>query len=539
LGNVTVADVISNYDYAPHGKIQNALFGNNASTTYFYDTNAAYRLSNLQTIGSGNTSIQKFGYTYDSVGNITQIANTASSSAAATVVYAYDALNRLTSGSTIAASSSPFTKLYTYDALGNITASGSSASSSSSATPPTIMDTIPSSSLMHDAEAVTSESFSYTVPSGGSNKLLMVLFGDNSATGPTSITQNGTDFTSSPYPSDGNLFAWNAKPLDRVPCKPSSGTFSMSWGGTTYSEMAVFTVQNAAQTNLVDAQNLTCGTANTMSSATTTSVGNDLLLSYSSFQSQGSLSSFGSGQSQVTNSSSPGFNSTDYVSWKAAGSTAGSEIMTTNINSSRNIDVTLTAIKPVSFIASTSLSSIYSYGGTGYANPDAPTMIATGYSTTTFTYDNNGNVIQRTTDGTTTTYVYDYANRLIALGAGNATTTYGYDWAGNRVYQTGTTTTYLYPFKWYSVASSTGSGAKYATTTDYVFNGDSLVATMDQQTASGNATGTAKTRYVHPDHLGSTNVVTDENGNVVQTLDFYPYGGTRLSVATSTNEKRQ
>jgi RHS repeat-associated protein len=44
---------------------------------------------------------------------------------------------------------------------------------------------------------------------------------------------------------------------------------------------------------------------------------------------------------------------------------------------------------------------------------------------------------------------------------------------------------------------------------------------------------------VHPDHLGSTNVVTDENGNVVQTLDFYPYGGTRISVATSTNEKRQ
>jgi RHS repeat-associated protein len=107
------------------------------------------------------------------------------------------------------------------------------------------------------------------------------------------------------------------------------------------------------------------------------------------------------------------------------------------------------------------------------------------------------------------------------------------------VSQTGTSTTFIYPFKWYSVASSTGTGAKYATTTDYVFDGDSLVATVDQQTVSGNATGTAKTRYIHPDHLGSTNVVTDENGNVVQTLDFYPYGSTRISVATSTNEKRQ
>ena len=65
-----------------------------------------------------------------------------------------------------------------------------------------------------------------------------------------------------------------------------------------------------------------------------------------------------------------------------------------------------------------------------------------------------------------------------------------------------------------------------------MFNGDSMVATVDQQTASGNATGTAKTRYVHPDHLGSMNVVTDENAVVVQTLDFYPYGGTRISSAT-------
>jgi RHS repeat-associated protein len=97
------------------------------------------------------------------------------------------------------------------------------------------------------------------------------------------------------------------------------------------------------------------------------------------------------------------------------------------------------------------------------------------------------------------------------------------------VSQTATTTTYLYPFKWYSVASSTGTGAKFATTTDYVFSGDSLVATVDQQTASGNATGTSKTRYIHPDHLGSTNVVTDASGTVVQTLDYYPFGSTRIS----------
>jgi RHS repeat-associated protein len=90
-----------------------------------------------------------------------------------------------------------------------------------------------------------------------------------------------------------------------------------------------------------------------------------------------------------------------------------------------------------------------------------------------------------------------------------------------------------------ALASSTGSGAKNATTTDFVFNGDSLLATVDQQTASGSATGTARTRFVHPDHLGSTDVVTDENDNLVQTLSSYPYGATRVNNATSTNELRK
>jgi len=106
-----------------------------------------------------------------------------------------------------------------------------------------------------------------------------------------------------------------------------------------------------------------------------------------------------------------------------------------------------------------------------------------------------------------------WAFRLRIGVQGVVTTTYGYDAFGSRVFQSTATTTTLYPFKWYSVASSTGTGAKYATTTD------SLVSTVDQQTASGAATGTAQTRFVHPDHLGSTNVVTNASGTVVQTLD--------------------
>ena len=57
----------------------------------------------------------------------------------------------------------------------------------------------------------------------------------------------------------------------------------------------------------------------------------------------------------------------------------------------------------------------HSYSGTGYANPDAVTQVANGVSTTTYSYDNNGNLISAGTGAATTTYTYDYANRLQLL----------------------------------------------------------------------------------------------------------------------------
>jgi hypothetical protein len=57
---------------------------------------------------------------------------------------------------------------------------------------------------------------------------------------------------------------------------------------------------------------------------------------------------------------------------------------------------------------------------------------------------------------------------------------------------------------------------------------------------NGAATGTAAARYIHQDYLGSTNIVTDENGNIVQDSEYCPYGETRLNQKTyPTNESRR
>src|SRR3989344_1839363 len=98
---------------------------------------------------------------------------------------------------------------------------------------------------------------------------------------------------------------------------------------------------------------------------------------------------------------------------------------------------------------------------------------------------------------------------------------------GQRVKLSLASSTTIYLSKYYTVATTTSA----ATTTKYIFGGDTLFANID-----GNGTATS-TRYVHPDHLGSTNVVTDSNGTTVQTLDYYPYGTTRIDSGTDVSDR--
>src|SRR5882672_5714957 len=59
-------------------------------------------------------------------------------------------------------------------------------------------------------------------------------------------------------------------------------------------------------------------------------------------------------------------------------------------------------------------------------------------------------------------------------------------------------------------------------------------------TSAGGGSTATTTRYFLPDHLNSTNVTTDASGTVIQVLDYYPYGSTRISQTTGGfNEGKQ
>src|SRR6202034_718324 len=73
-----------------------------------------------------------------------------------------------------------------------------------------------------------------------------------------------------------------------------------------------------------------------------------------------------------------------------------------------------------------------------------------------------------------------------------------------------------------------------ATSSEYVYDGSTLLATVDQPLINGTATGTPITRYVHPDNLGSTAVTSDASGTLAQWFDYAPYGSLLASSNTGT-----
>ena len=156
----------------------------------------------------------------------------------------------------------------------------------------------------------------------------------------------------------------------------------------------------------------------------------------------------------------------------------------------------------------------YTYGETSYANPNAVTQIANGLATTTYAYDNSGNLLTASANN----YTWDYRNRMTRSG-GTATTTYGYDSGIQRMWKADGTATSTYPSRYFNKERS----GSQATTTKYVYVGDQLIATIE-----GNGTATS-TKYIHTDHLGGTSATTDSDSYTLEAVDFYPYGTERIS----------
>ncbi|WP_437620613.1 RHS repeat-associated core domain-containing protein [Sorangium sp. So ce1151] len=157
-------------------------------------------------------------------------------------------------------------------------------------------------------------------------------------------------------------------------------------------------------------------------------------------------------------------------------------------------------------------------GTLSYDDPLHPHAV-TGAGTGSFAYDAVGNQTARP-GGTTVRYTpFDLPERL---SQGASTITFGYDGDQQRIRKTTPEKETLYFGDLYERITEAASGTvehRY-----HVHSPERLVAIV---TRGGSDDGT---RYVHVDHLGSVDALTDEDGDVVERRSYDPFGQRRNPV---------
>lgn len=151
--------------------------------------------------------------------------------------------------------------------------------------------------------------------------------------------------------------------------------------------------------------------------------------------------------------------------------------------------------------------SSYNYGS---RMPHAVKQVGT----RNYAYDANGNTVVR--DGQRLDY--DPENRLILVSTPSSVVSFGYDAAGARLWKQGTNTLQVWIGNHYE--------ERNGRTLFHIMQGDRLVCTYD-------STGTI-VEYCHPDHLRSTTILTDQNGNRIQHHEYSAFGQERLTENAAT-----
>jgi RHS repeat-associated protein len=157
----------------------------------------------------------------------------------------------------------------------------------------------------------------------------------------------------------------------------------------------------------------------------------------------------------------------------------------------------------------------YNYGNT---RPHAVQYTSNGLANITFQYDDNGNMTSKTvTQGPGTSLnniTWNEDNKPVTINVNGANVNFVYDGFGNRVKKTrGASTTYYFGDA-YEKRGSVGIIHLFA-------NGQRLASIR----TDGN------TQYYHGNHLGSASVITDQNGDVKQKIEYFPYGTYRYGTA--------
>ncbi len=218
-------------------------------------------------------------------------------------------------------------------------------------TNPSVLDSLP---LNAHQEIGATDSFEYTVPTGGSNRLFVAIFaqgGNPSTEGLPTASLNGQSLTMAVIPGSFSRAGYSVGYL----ANPTSGTFTVAYTdrfGGHLVDYIVMTLDNASQTNPVDASAVSnSSVTSSKTTSVTTTVGNDLLLSMSFYGGSAAdnnivNATYGSGESHTYLFRDTAQLGPNTGSQKNAASTPGVENMTTNWSLTGDVDEIVIAVKP-------------------------------------------------------------------------------------------------------------------------------------------------------------------------------------------------
>jgi RHS repeat-associated protein len=146
-------------------------------------------------------------------------------------------------------------------------------------------------------------------------------------------------------------------------------------------------------------------------------------------------------------------------------------------------------------------------------------------ATSSHSYDANGSQTGWTqdTNGTNRTIVWNEENRIESVADNGQTKTYKYDDQGNRTIKRGPQGETVYVNQFYTQRPG-------ANGTKHVYAGTSRIVSklVKQDTPGANPQGNTPFEkdlyFYHPDHLGSSNYITDTNGKLYEHLEYFPFG---------------
>ena len=172
-----------------------------------------------------------------------------------------------------------------------------------------------------------------------------------------------------------------------------------------------------------------------------------------------------------------------------------------------------------------------------YNQLDQLTQETTAGKATAYKYDGRGNLIEKRTPTATIAYQWTSDNRLQSVSDGATKVSYGYDALGRRISRTQETGSNKTETQW---LLDTAHPYSEIITERTRTNGGAWQVTSYTHTPDGVGLQIAEnkggqTRHIYADAQGSTRLVTDAQGNTLETLDFDAFGN---ESTTNTKETR-